>query len=74
MIKRLTREYTELLSDPPDNFNIGPTDSDLTKWEGVIFGPLGSPYEGGVFRILVTISQDYPFQPPSVKFFTQMYL
>lgn len=34
----------------------------------MIVGPKGTPYEGGVFFFIVTISDGYPFSHPSCKF------
>ncbi|KAK3918416.1 Ubiquitin-conjugating enzyme E2 T, partial [Frankliniella fusca] len=32
-----------------------------------------SPYEGGTFQLLITISDGYPLCPPKVKFITRVY-
>lgn len=36
-------------------------------------GPAGTPYEGGVFGLLVALPEGYPFQPPAVTFATRVY-
>ena len=38
-----------------------------------IEGPADSPYEGGRFRLEVSIPSRYPFEPPSVRFLTPIY-
>lgn len=34
-------------------------------------GPVGTPYEGGVFQVAVNVPQQYPLTPPAVKFVTK---
>ena len=41
-------------------------ESDLLHWKGHIKGPEGTPYEGGMFTIDITLPADYPFVPPKV--------
>jgi ubiquitin-protein ligase len=41
--------------DPPPGVNAGPEDDDdLFSWTGVVQGPTGTPYEGGVFFLDIT--------------------
>ena len=41
-------------------------ESNLLHWKGHIKGPVGTPYEGGLFNIYIVLPPDYPFVPPKV--------
>ena len=43
------------------------------EWTATIPGPLGTPFEGGLFDLEIKFPEEYPFKPPSVKFLTQIY-
>lgn len=48
-------------------------DSSMDRLEGELVGAKETPYEGGVFRLHVSIPNEYPFKPPSVQFKTKIY-
>jgi ubiquitin-conjugating enzyme (huntingtin interacting protein 2) len=33
----------------------------------MIKGPVGTPYEGGIFKVDIQLPSDYPFVPPKVR-------
>eukprot|EP00538_Stauroneis_constricta_P009465 CAMPEP_0119560584 /NCGR_PEP_ID=MMETSP1352-20130426/15338_1 /TAXON_ID=265584 /ORGANISM="Stauroneis constricta, Strain CCMP1120" /LENGTH=184 /DNA_ID=CAMNT_0007608597 /DNA_START=65 /DNA_END=616 /DNA_ORIENTATION=- len=47
--------------------------SNLSHLKGTIDGPVGTCYEGGVFEIDITITKQYPFEPPKMKFLTKIW-
>ena len=72
--KRIKNEYDDLLTSPVPNCSAGPIDnSDMYKWQATIFGPEGTPYESGVFNLLIEFTSEYPFKPPRVYFETSIY-
>ena len=72
-LKRITKEISELSSDPHPSFAVFPNENDITFWNVFMTGPETTPYEGGVYKLYVKIPSDYPFKPPSVKFVTPIY-
>eukprot|EP00759_Apiculatamorpha_spiralis_P016561 PhF_6_TR22710/c0_g1_i1/m.32349/K06689/UBE2D, UBC4, UBC5; ubiquitin-conjugating enzyme E2 D len=74
MRKRLIKELNDLEKDPQEGITLtpcGPGDVEPI-WKASVVGPLGTPYEGGVFWIDVKIPRDYPFKPPRVQFTTKL--
>lgn len=39
-------------------------ESDITDVQAEIEGPIGTPYEGGVFRCKLAVENDFPNNPP----------
>ena len=41
---------------------------DMYKWECGIPGPIESPWEGGLYELMLEFPEDYPSSPPKAKF------
>ncbi|KAH3765521.1 ubiquitin-conjugating enzyme [Pelomyxa schiedti] len=73
-LKRLLSEYKKVTEDPPPGVTAGPIDeANLFVWEALVMGPPDTLYSDGVFRALLTFPQDYPLNPPKMKFTTPMW-
>jgi len=63
--KRLKREYEQFSKECPEVCTGGPVEpQNLLKWNVTLFGPKGTPYEGGNFKLSVEFPNNYPFHPP----------
>ncbi|KAJ1983644.1 Ubiquitin-conjugating enzyme E2 T [Dimargaris verticillata] len=73
LLGRLKRELELLARDPPTGVICYPEGDSLAQWTAFIKGPRDTPYEGGTFKLQVTIPDRYPFEPPQIQFKTPVY-
>ena len=59
--------------DPSTGISGSPRPDNIMIWDAVIFGPEGTPFEGGIFKLTIQFNKDHPFQPPEVKFVSKMF-
>ena len=72
--QRIMCELKEFNKDPPGNCSAGPkSEDDILNWVATIMGPEKTPYEGGIFNLLIHFPEEYPFKAPKVKFTTKIY-
>ena len=73
LINRVTQELKDLRENPVHNCSAGPVDDNLTHWHATIFGPDDTPYSGGIFKLDIEFTKEYPFKPPKIYFVTPIY-
>jgi ubiquitin-protein ligase len=71
--RRIQREHQDLVKDAPENCSAGPRGDNLYIWDALIIGPPDSPFAGGMFKLEINFSADYPFKPPKIIFLTKIY-
>lgn len=49
------------------------SEENLFVWNATVFGPDETPWEGGVFSLRITFSDQYPEKPPRVRFTSEMF-
>ncbi|KAL3745290.1 hypothetical protein ACJRO7_014408 [Eucalyptus globulus] len=72
---RLFKEYKEVQREKgadPD-IQLVCDDSNIFKWTALIKGPSEAPFEVGVFQLAFAIPEQYPLQPPQVRFLTKLF-
>ncbi|KAK0096133.1 hypothetical protein PV326_006352 [Microctonus aethiopoides] len=69
---RLKIELKGLKIDPPEGIEATPLDAMCCHWQATITGPIGSPYEGGLFYLYLQVPYTYPMCPPVVRFLTKI--
>lgn len=72
--KRIHKEWHDFMKDAPCNVSAGPIEEDnIYQWEATILGPIDTPYAGGIFKLKINFTDDYPFKPPKIHFKTKIY-
>ncbi|KAK8794926.1 hypothetical protein WA588_003779 [Blastocystis sp. NMH] len=59
--------------NPPPGVCVYPVNDSVNEYKAVLTGPEDSPYEGGLFELDLSVSNRYPFEPPSLRFVTPIY-
>ena len=76
--RRLLKELKEMRESSQkeisENISFGPIDDEnLLEWDATILGPTGTPYFGGIFKLLINIPSNYPIIPPVITFKTRLF-
>jgi len=45
---------------------IEPVDGNIYHYKGQFLGPPGTPYEQGIYKMDIELTESYPFCPPKV--------
>ncbi|KAF8471193.1 ubiquitin-conjugating enzyme/RWD-like protein, partial [Kalaharituber pfeilii] len=74
--RRLLKEYASLQSSPPPDFFLptpAPASDDLTTITLHLIGPASTPFEAGLFTVVLKLPPTYPVQPPRATFRTKIF-
>lgn len=71
--RRLGRDFKEITADSLDGISASPVGDNLFQWTAIIFGPVDTPLEGGVWKLDMAFPDDYPIKPPTVRFLTETF-
>ncbi|KAH0462086.1 hypothetical protein IEQ34_009661 [Dendrobium chrysotoxum] len=73
VIKQLSKELKNLNDSPPEGITVVVNDDDFSSIFADIKGPAGTPYENGIFRMKLLLSNDFPQSPPKGYFITKIF-
>eukprot|EP00928_Gymnodinium_smaydae_P056556 TRINITY_DN39926_c0_g1_i1.p1 TRINITY_DN39926_c0_g1~~TRINITY_DN39926_c0_g1_i1.p1 ORF type:complete len:169 (+),score=40.16 TRINITY_DN39926_c0_g1_i1:136-642(+) len=73
MHRRLLRDFKKLTADAPEGISAAPVGDNLYQWTAIIFGPVGTPWEGGVWKLELAFPEQYPETPPRVRFRSEVF-
>ena len=71
--KRILKELAYLQTDPHPDFERFPCSNAVDLWTLMLEAPKETLYEGGIFRLYIDFSKDYPNKAPIIRFITPIY-
>nr|XP_028956906.1 ubiquitin-conjugating enzyme E2 7-like isoform X3 [Malus domestica]XP_028956911.1 ubiquitin-conjugating enzyme E2 7-like isoform X3 [Malus domestica] len=70
----LQKQLKDLCKNPVDGFSAGlVNEANIFEWSVTIIGPPDTFYEGGFFNAIMSFPEDYPCNPPVVRFTSEMW-
>jgi len=73
VVARIMKEIRALAKSPPDGIQVSYSEENISVIQADIEGPVGTPFEGGVFRIKLCLGADFPNSPPKGYFITKVF-
>lgn len=72
---RLFKEFKEVskLSKTDTGIELRPDENNIYAWKGFLQGPKDTPFEGGVFEVVLKVPEQYPLVAPNVRFKTKIF-
>ncbi|XP_062503112.1 uncharacterized protein LOC134180053 [Corticium candelabrum] len=70
---RIHKELEMLHKRPIKGVTILPVQDDLHSLDTIVHGADESLYKGGRFKVQLLITDQYPYEPPEVRFLTPIY-
>ncbi|XP_071454701.1 ubiquitin-conjugating enzyme E2 T-like [Hetaerina americana] len=70
---RMKKELDMISKNPQPGISFSLRENSADIFDASILGLEGTPYESGVFKLEVQLSDKYPFEPPRVEFLTPVY-
>ncbi|KAH0861540.1 hypothetical protein HID58_089801 [Brassica napus] len=67
------KKFKNVDESPPDGIKVVVNDEDFSQICADIEGPVGTPYENGLFRMKLALSHDFPHSPPKGYFMTKIF-
>ena len=73
-VPRVKKEIEDLtVKNKTNEFKVSQVNGELFHWKAVIKGPPDTVYDGGKFQIDILSPDEYPYQPPKMKFDTKIW-
>lgn len=71
--RRLLRDFKKMTADAPRGISAAPVGDDLFNWSAIVLGAQDTAWEGGVWKLKMTFTSEYPAKPPHVRFETEVF-
>eukprot|EP00954_Amorphochlora_amoebiformis_P004788 375979-Amorphochlora_amoeboformis.AAC.1 len=70
---KLMKDIRDVTKNTPEGIMVHFSEENMACINADIQGPVGTPFEGGVFRCMLRIGADFPNSPPKGFFLTKIF-
>ena len=71
-VRSIQKELSDIQYNNISNISAGPKNDNIMEWDASIIGPDNTPYSGGIFKLEIIFTNDYPYKPPKIRFITKI--
>ncbi|CAD8137345.1 unnamed protein product [Paramecium octaurelia] len=72
-LKRVMKELMIYEQKPHPFVKVFPCSHDVSFWKIIMVGPEQTPYSNGIYILYMKFPQEFPLQPPDLRFLTSIY-
>nr|XP_002131307.1 ubiquitin-conjugating enzyme E2 S [Ciona intestinalis] len=73
IVRQVYKEFTSLKNEPVEGIQVTINEDDVSEIHAVIEGPQGTPFAGGIFKMKLCLTRDFPASPPKGFFLTKIF-
>ena len=73
VLATVMKELKDMKKSPPDGIKVSINESNIADIQAEIDGPVGTPFEGGKFKLKLALGSEYPRVPPKGYFITNIF-
>ena len=71
--RRIIKELSKFNKEPTPGISMKPDPDNIRYLHVILEGPPDSPFEGGLFKLEIFLTEEYPMEPPKARFITKIY-
>ena len=72
-VQRIMRQLKDLMTTPAEGIRVKVNEENITDVIAELDGPTDTPFEGGMFKMRLSLPADYPNNPPKGFFVTKIF-
>ena len=72
-VQRIMRQLKDLMTTPAEGIRVKVNEENITDVVAELDGPTDTPFEGGMFKMRLSLPTDYPNNPPKGFFVTKIF-
>ena len=72
-VSSIMRQLKDLMQSPAEGIRVRVNEENVTDILAELDGPTDTPFEGGTFKMKLTLPADYPSNPPNGFFTTKIF-